>query len=121
MKHTERNEEVKEGNKLIANSPFSNKSLREAIERDLKNHGEIYAYGGIMYHSSWDWLMPVVEKIEKHGCIVEIWLSNAKGCRITKVLSKTKSWSAPVESNNTIEAVYQAVVEFIKWFNQQST
>ena len=24
------------------------------------------------YHKSWDWLIPVVEKIEKQGCIIQI-------------------------------------------------
>jgi hypothetical protein len=66
-------------------------------------------------------LMPVVEKIEGMGCIVEIWLSGGKGCRITKVMSKTKSWTVPIESNSTIETVYKAVVEFIKWYNENKT
>lgn len=69
------------------------------------------------YHSSWDWLMPVVEKIEnEHGCIVEMWLSLGRGCRICKVNSKGKG---PInfshESMNLIKCVHISVIEFIKY------
>jgi len=47
----------------------------------------------LRYHDSWDWLMPVVGKIEALGYSVLI-------------------------HNNT---VYQAVVQFIEWYNQQLT
>lgn len=70
-----------------------------------------------LYDKSWDWLMPVVEKIESMGCIVEITLCLGKVCKIRKVISKTQDWQTCHESNSTIEAVFKACVEFIEWYN----
>jgi hypothetical protein len=70
------------------------------------------------YHKEWGWLMPVVEKIEMQGAIVEIWLSLGKGCRIVKGSFKNPVLTvANTESNSTIEAIYSAVVQFIEWYN----
>lgn len=70
----------------------------------------------LLYHSSYDWLMPVVEKIEGLGHDVSI-LKNAVGlqwCGIGKFSSnKTKA-----TGTTKIEAIYSAVVEFIKWYNK---
>ncbi len=74
----------------------------------------------LLFDSSWDWLMPVVEKIEGMGCIVEIWLSLGKGCKIVKGSFKTPLITiANTESNSTIKAVYEAVVDFINWHNKK--
>jgi hypothetical protein len=64
--------------------------------------------------------MPVVEKIESMGTIIEIWLSLGKGCRITKGSFKEPIKTiAATESNSTIEAVWMAVIEFIKWYRPE--
>ena len=60
------------------------------------------------YHSSWDWLMPVVEKIEHTSAYV-----NVKGCHV-----KISTW-VDVNAPTKLEAVHKAVVEFIKWYNEQ--
>jgi hypothetical protein len=71
------------------------------------------------YHLSFDWLMPVIEKIEGQGTIVEIWLCLAKSCRITTTgFKKPTIRIANTESNSLIDAVYEAVIEYIKWYNQ---
>lgn len=61
------------------------------------------------YHTSWDWLMPVVEKIEMvkgvHFVISEL------GC---DVYSFGKQISNSREETKIL-TVYKAVVEFIKW------
>lgn len=75
----------------------------------------------LRYHESWDWLMPVVEKIESfifdennsynvtigstNYCIIQD--SNGDSVEIIKDNGETK-----------LETVYQAVVEFIKWYNK---
>lgn len=62
------------------------------------------------FATSWDWLMPVVEKIES-SCHVQI---NGKSCHIT---------NADVyfggRKDSKIESVYSASIEFIKWYNNQ--
>jgi hypothetical protein len=63
------------------------------------------------YDTSWDWLMPVVEKIEYVGFHV---LIEQNYCRIGEELD-IRVWAV----NQKIEAVYNAVVQFIKWYNSQ--
>jgi hypothetical protein len=67
----------------------------------------------MQYHSSWDWLMPVVEKIEaienSDDYEVDIF---GNCCEIGtndnhSAVGKTK-----------IEATWKAVVQFIQWYNQ---
>ena len=62
------------------------------------------------YHASWDWLMPVVDKIEriKNSDDYEVDIFG-NCCDIGgrfEAIGKTK-----------IEATYKAVIEFIKWYN----
>jgi hypothetical protein len=71
----------------------------------------------IKYSVSFDWLMPVIEKIEKQGCIVEIWLSLGKGCRIMKPTNKPCIVSE-YEGNSLSEVLYGAIVGYIKWYNE---
>lgn len=100
---------MKEDNKLIAKFMSNNavNSPHLKTERELK------------YHSSWDWLMPVVEKIEFRGCIVEIWMSLGVGCRIVRPLKNDKSWETLREGNDLFEVVYDCVMDFIKWDNKK--
>jgi len=68
------------------------------------------------FHKSWDWLMPVVEKIENQGLDVII---NTKTCVINDV---GEDRFEPFESYSTgakIDATYYAVIEYIKWYNKQ--
>ncbi len=84
------------------------------LERKYESTNQVFI-DNLKYHTSWDWLMPVVEKIEAHGAIVEIWLSLGRGCRIYFVKERNEFI---YESNSTIESVYKSVVEFIKWYNK---
>jgi hypothetical protein len=79
-----------------------------------------------LYHKSWDWLMPVVEKIdslpetdfemypayesitERSGVAVRIWTSPGE----ILVMPQGRS---------RIEVVYKSVIEFIKWYNSCPT
>ena len=88
------------------------------------NNMEEYCWNQIIsmlkYHTSWDLLMPVVDKIEidckcnvyiyghydwkePNRCLILGWKNN-------EIVSKS--------NDSKIEAVWLAVVEFIKWYNQ---
>lgn len=105
----------------------------------------------LLYHTSWDWLMPVVEKIENDGVqtfddmnitvysrfeirhnhvklhwskchgyqlfleVIPKWMSDSSSC-----LSKEQIRVSIEKETSKIEAVYYAVVEFIKWHNQNN-
>jgi len=67
------------------------------------------------FHSSWDWLMPVIEKIESlhhtvgiHDTMCEI-LTERNLCEV--LIKVNEDWTK-------IKVVYTAAVEFIKWYNK---
>lgn len=109
-------ENTKENNKLIA--------LFMGIELTKDNKGNHPLISApfppiecFQYHSSWNWLMPVVEKIES----LKFWVEN----RYTYVAIGKKDHENSIISNsfsslhNTkIEAIYKTVVQFIKWYNE---
>lgn len=85
-----------------------------------------YRYSQLEYHSSWDWLMPVVEKIEsldKLGGIVTIQQGQ---CKITSRMLGDNSVYANksnymlMGAKGKLFSTYEAVVEFIKWYNTQN-
>ena len=60
----------------------------------------------LRFNISWDWLMPVVDKIEV--------IQKEMDCE-TIIQTGAKIWA---KSNNKLEGTYKAVVEFIKWYNK---
>tara|TARA_A100000172_G_scaffold74774_1_gene57118 strand:+ start:288 stop:563 length:276 start_codon:yes stop_codon:yes gene_type:complete len=65
------------------------------------------------YHLSWDWLMPVVEKIESLG----YWVNRNDG-DIT-ISNKSDMVVVTPMSSGGIDMMYKAVVEFIKEYNDE--
>jgi len=88
-----------ENNKLIAE--FMNCENPQAWEDDL-------------YSNDWNWLMEVVEKIESLGYNTKI-----ESLEHTRVSIGNGKYLTLVEVDNEtkIEAVYNACIEFIKWYN----
>lgn len=103
-----------ENNKLIAEfmgEQFTDSSgVVQGLNYKLieKKHGE--GNNGFRFHTCWNWLMPVVEKIQKlyEECVD--YNNQMPGDYYYKVLDKGISTPR--------EIIYQAVVEFIKWYNQ---
>ena len=70
----------------------------------------------MLYHTSWDWLMPVVEKIESDDRYdVDIL---QYGTRITDNQKEIVNNIADISFDKKIEHTHNAVVEFIKWYNK---
>jgi hypothetical protein len=108
-------EENKTDNELIA------KFLAEKIEFNDFNRAEYlmckvpkgfrdnwYEGGSLRFHESWDWLMPVVEKINEL-------------CKVTGYPDHQDLFHfriVPVAKN--IKLVYAGCVIFIKWYNLTS-
>lgn len=108
-----------ENNKLIAEfldfveSPTTKKYW-------TKRSSEGFGIGELVdlkFHTDWNWLMEAVEKIESLGYDVFI---NTTVCRITDC-GQTDFEIEEFTNNSKIEAVYNACVEFIKWYNEQKT
>lgn len=82
----------------------------------------------IKYHSSWEWLMPVVEKIESiydsfHGYFGVHISSNSCCVQGTKLDTRPGkehyAYFNEVVHETKIRAAHYAVYQFITWFNQQ--
>lgn len=70
----------------------------------------------LKYHSSWDWLMPVVKKI---GKMYEDLVKNAYETKTPISYEIHSTYADVICRNVTIEVGYlfEIVVEFIKWYN----
>lgn len=72
---------------------------------------------------SYEWLMPVIQKISDYGCIIEINYALVCTCRIC-YLGKNKNDKAInfYGDNNGVEepimAIYKCVVEFLKYLEE---
>ena len=107
-------------NKLIAE--FMNMSVEHDGWFDYEDFlGDKKVYLDLKFHESWDWLMPVVEKIEEqHGCDF-----TASRRRVTRTydanfMDEVNNYVAYVEDcKDRQEATYKAVVEFIKQLNKE--
>lgn len=112
--------DVKEGNKIIAQfmgaeihsfmigkAPYVMAHFYSGYpfeKRVIKsNNKQIWGIESLEYHSDWNWLMPVVEKIELMGNEVII---NTRSCFIGDPLVAERG-------ETKIEGVYNTVIEFI--------
>lgn len=107
--------EITNGNKLIAEFM----RLSQIVETDGicfrdTNAKDIHE---IKYNSSWDWLMPVVEKIDSMGYNVQI---SRISCKISKILETEK----PIISlacgdiSQKIELCFTSIISFLEWYNK---
>lgn len=118
--------DVEEGNKLIAE--FMGHSLDDEGYYDIpqttcQGYFDKTIPCNLEYNSSWDWLMPVVEKIEEDfGDYLSTSITGGR-CFITNHLSvgPFKNMDEIFEdSSSKIEATYDAVVKFIKRYNEKN-
>ena len=90
----------------------------------------------LLYHKSWDWLMPIVEKIStiNHGSKEgQRYIFNTNRCakfhinendkpikiRIKGVMITYPMPFIEINSFDELEGTWLAVVEFIKWYNEK--
>lgn len=66
------------------------------------------------YDTKWDWLMPVLLKIEEHGCVVEINIGLSKMVRIYDIESRQNFINEEID---LIKAAYKSIVEYINFYN----
>lgn len=92
--------EIIKGNKLIADFMGILTEIKFNDLRTSKHFGDKL----VIYHTSWDWLMPVVEKINK-------W-------HIGNECKKMDLYILQLSICSSIDMVWDATVQFITWYNQ---
>lgn len=118
---------IEQGNKIIALFMELNKGIDSPNVYAI--NGPIVTPLSLKYHSSWNWLIPVVEKIESihtdfDGRFGVHIVSNSCSIISTK-LNTTRtnphhSYFNEVTDNAKILATWKAVLQFITWYNQQN-
>lgn len=117
------NKIIREGNEKIKNfmgKEFMDKNIFiNRLPKDVIQYSENYK----LFHNSWDWLMLVVEEIEKLDLIDEFNIcydSVAKGhiVSITPAFRETFNTIITEVYEKKIDAIYDAVIRFIEWYNQ---
>ena len=128
------------GNKLIAEfmggiyninpvnlKPYDDKIVLNNVTKYFENRG----FGDyIKYHKSWSWLMPVVDKIEGikdiHHGYFGVYI-NSNSCTIqgtnlrTNVKQEPPIYYSEFTLDNKLKSTYIAVIEFIKWYNNEKS
>jgi len=112
-------DKIIKGNKLIAEFMGLIQSGKNYIDYRTSDDYGIYPIRDLRYHSSWDWLMTVVEKIQlEHFVTIER----------NSTLIHEDDFHSPIinkpfgygEQESYIQMTYIAVIDFIKWHNKQS-
>lgn len=126
--------EVIEGNKLIAEFmgilESSGTTLSESgiivSAKGYDYRGEFLLLDELRYNTSWDWLMPVIDKIETDRNYAVILSLNQCEIKCKVMSDTTRITSADLAhgsnysgKNSKLSNTWLAVVEFIKWYNSR--
>lgn len=85
---------------------------------DLQFTGRFTEFVKYPFSDNWNYLMPIVNEIENKGASL---LIGRMFCEIkyTNPLNAKIHFDVRIASGVKINAVYGAVIEFIKWYNEQ--
>lgn len=110
--------EINEGNLIIAKFMGDKEYVHKAhFKHWMREEAELIGIEDLQFHSSWDWLMPVVEKIRDLGSI-DIVISIKRSVFISWDDGTAYFKQTLGNGRNSIETTYEAVIEFIKWYNE---
>jgi len=89
-------------------------TMSKELELNLVVTDDTYLGRHLLFQTSWDWLMPVVEKIFSLGYDYTI---KPRHMIIKERMGEIVSECIGIDQSQE-EVIYQAVVEFIKQFNK---
>jgi hypothetical protein len=72
-------------------------------------------FDNLKFHTDWNWLMQVVEKIESYNYGATLFIIEDERCHV----NTQNGFEIDSVGHTKIEAVYNACVEFVKWYNTQ--
>lgn len=106
----------------LANNKLIAEFMGLGAQLHLVEHPETGEYVDAEYHTSWDWLMPVVEKIESfeddHRCCK--YNVNIQQCWVEIIDNENSDEIVAVDGYDKKASTYNAVVEFIKQQNNNN-
>lgn len=112
------NELIAEFMNLIRHSIEDNDGYKEYewYDEDIINGQYINGFEPPPYNTSWDWLMPVVEKIRKmERDPNEMFMGTTVDRHLHFIAITEKKIICP------IDFLHSEIVEFIKWYNSQKS
>lgn len=108
---------IEESDKLIAEFDLGKKFNYNVRKNGVWKEGRFYYWKDVKYHSSWDWLMPVGEKIFEY-------LQKAVKERPPHTCTEGDfieiDITCAIREYNRPEA-YKHIVRWIQWYNTQNT
>ena len=99
----------------------NNKIIAEFVQPSFNGFGTYDFNGGfygkleLKFHSDWNWLMEVVEKIEDYNYGATLFIIEDERCHV----NTQNGFEVDSVGHTKIESTYNACVEFIKWYNEQ--
>jgi len=111
-----------EGNKIIAR--FMGKDVMVTYsDASGKNWNSMVGIGSmdkydkvfLQYHESWDWLMPVVDKIQKMNLREDFSLFD-----FDQYCGVDRYFLFDLKIYSQLETVWLSVIQFIQWYNTQT-
>lgn len=122
--------EILEGNKLIAEfMGWQKTSVFGWLKPGEKDAWSERPDEYLQFDYSWNWLMPVIDKIEEYGFMVlmcrpsksnyYINIVTGIGLRASHIIDNPSKFSN--SGQNKILITFKTIVEFIKWYNKKNT
>ena len=91
---------------------YTTEDTREKVIKNISRYSK--------YSKDWNWLMEVVEKIENLSKEGETYMFSITKFSARVTYKGSRIVDLPID-NTKIEAVYNACVEFIKWYNENKS
>ena len=118
---------TEEGNRLIAE--FMGLVFYDDQNQYYDSVNGVFMGLFFKYHTSWDWLMPVVEKLHNMAILYEIKnkLStyNERWYRCSLTLYKESlpngKYRVVRDGDTQLNAIWRAVIKFIQWYNKEES
>lgn len=119
-------EKILEGNKMIAEFMGYTADAKgfhksgEYVDGNGDKHFTGMTIKNVLYDTSWDWLMPVIEHIENsvYGS-QNTSFSILIGKDSCLIASNFPDYHFEGNGKTKIDASYKAIIQFLTWYNQQ--
>lgn len=115
-------QQQQEGNKIISRfvsdtyATYSDTAefIPSQFCNDNSAEATLFRFDKMKFHSSWDWLYPVIQKVG--SVMISTDFKSAK--KLTTAINWSKHIFFALEQAEDIEVIYKHTVAFIQWYNK---